>query len=77
MNGEKKAVKNSRICFVVPDKQPFAFAGIWSRWKRESEEGTDEKITCSILTKDANSIIEQYHDRMPVMFLPDEGEDWL
>jgi putative SOS response-associated peptidase YedK len=73
----KEGNKKQPYLFCLSDKQPFAFAGIWSRWKRESDEGTDERITCSILTKKANSFIEQYHDRMPVMFLPDEGEAWL
>ncbi|WNB90753.1 SOS response-associated peptidase [Bacillus sp. NEB1478] len=73
----KEGSKKQPYLFCLPDKRPFAFAGIWSRWKQESDGRTEEKITCSILTKKANASIEDYHDRMPVMFLPDEGEEWL
>jgi putative SOS response-associated peptidase YedK len=73
----KEGNKKQPYLFYREDKKPFAFAGIWSRWKRESEGKAEERITCSILTKEANSSIEEYHHRMPVMFLPEEGEEWL
>lgn len=63
--------------FYLKEKQPFAFAGIWSRWKREEQGNTVEKITCSIITKASNSFMEKYHHRMPVMLKPKEGELWL
>jgi putative SOS response-associated peptidase YedK len=63
--------------FKLSNKQPFAFAGIWSRWQRETAGKVEERITCSILTKASNGFMKKYHDRMPVMLMPDEGEEWL
>jgi putative SOS response-associated peptidase YedK len=63
--------------FTLEDSEPFAFAGIWSRWKHESDGEVQEKVTCSLLTKESNSFMESYHHRMPVMLKPNEGELWL
>jgi putative SOS response-associated peptidase YedK len=63
--------------FFLENKKPFAFAGIWSRWNRRSLEGSEEILTCSILTKDSNSSMKDFHHRMPVILLPEEGERWL
>lgn len=56
------------------DRQPFAFAGLWARWK-DPENGPLDTFT--ILTTDANEHIRTLHDRMPVI-LPRESFDlWL
>lgn len=52
----------------------FAFAGLWSVWRRGEPE---ELRSCTIVTTAANSAIAPIHDRMPVI-LPRDGEDlWL
>jgi putative SOS response-associated peptidase YedK len=53
---------------------PMAFAGIWEQWK--TPEGSVLE-SCAILTTKANSLIEQLHDRMPVILHPDEFSLWL
>jgi putative SOS response-associated peptidase YedK len=55
------------------DDQPFAFAGIWERWKREGE-GIE---SCAIITTDANDLMKPLHDRMPVIIPPEEYDRWL
>jgi putative SOS response-associated peptidase YedK len=59
------------------DGAPFAFAGLWASWHGT---GTDEHglRTCTIITTDANDVLADIHDRMPVM-LPDQGAEdaWL
>lgn len=62
--------------FTMEDNEPFAFAGLWSRWNQGPGDGA-EKITCGILTKESNSFMGNYHHRMPVMLRPEEGELWL
>lgn len=62
----------------LKDKEIFSFAGIWEEWVDCS---TGEVLkTYSILTTDANPLMEQIHNikkRMPVI-LPKEKElDWL
>jgi putative SOS response-associated peptidase YedK len=63
--------------FFLKDNKTFAFAGIWSRWTRYSEGKKEEKVTCAILTKESNMAMENYHQRMPVLLLPEEGGLWL
>jgi putative SOS response-associated peptidase YedK len=55
------------------DDRPFAFAGLWERWRR------DEKVieSCTILTTDANERVAKLHDRMPVILQPRDYDLWL
>ena len=56
------------------DGELFAFAGLWSVWRRGEPE---ELRSCTIITTAANSTVARVHDRMPVI-LPRESEsDWL
>lgn len=59
--------------FQMKDGVPFAFAGIWDRWRYE-----DRTITsCAIITTTANELLAEIHTRMPVI-LPTESYDlWL
>ena len=53
------------------DRQPMAFAGLWEgfRWP----DGTVLR-TFTIITTNANAMIAELHDRMPVILEP---QDWL
>jgi putative SOS response-associated peptidase YedK len=57
------------------DGAPFAFAGLWASWHGDGDEALR---TCTIITTDANDVLRDVHDRMPVM-LPDAAaeEAWL
>jgi putative SOS response-associated peptidase YedK len=62
----------------LKDKNVFSFAGIWEEW---IDRWTGEVLkTFSVLTTDANPLMEQIHNtkrRMPVI-LPREREmDWI
>jgi putative SOS response-associated peptidase YedK len=75
-----------------PDRRPFAFAGLWERWRpggqraggaegRGSGERTargDALVTFTILTTEPNARVRALHDRMPAV-LPDRAaeEAWL
>jgi putative SOS response-associated peptidase YedK len=54
------------FCFELAGGELFAFAGLW-------EDGG----TCVILTTDANSLVAEVHDRMPVIVRPQDYEVWL
>jgi putative SOS response-associated peptidase YedK len=59
--------------FTLKNEQPFAFAGLWEKWDKNGEP----MYTCTIITTKANELIQNVHDRMPVI-LPKEAEDiWL
>jgi putative SOS response-associated peptidase YedK len=56
------------------DRRPFAFAGVWERWR--SREG--ERVSSfTILTTVANEQIRPLHDRMPVVIPAAAWQTWL
>jgi putative SOS response-associated peptidase YedK len=61
------------------DRQPFAFAGLWARWKpKNAPEGEATPLdTFTILTTDSNEIIRPLHDRMPVILSRESFDLWL
>lgn len=87
------AWKAGRRCLIVidgfyewrkADKQPFSvslgnrapmlLAGLWEDWRAP----TGEKIrSCTIITTDADALLAQIHDRMPVIVAPDDWPKWL
>ena len=64
------------------DRRPFAFAGLWERWRRQTASGEPDEeaslVTFTILTTRPNARVRALHDRMPVI-LPDRSaeEAWL
>jgi putative SOS response-associated peptidase YedK len=52
----------------------FAFAGLWEYW--EDPEGKPVE-SCTIITTDANSVMEKVHNRMPVILDPKNYDEWL
>jgi putative SOS response-associated peptidase YedK len=54
------------FCFKLANSELFAFAGL-------CEEGG----TCVILTTEANSLVADVHDRMPVIVSPENYDVWL
>ena len=55
--------------------QPFAFAGLWDRWK--SADRKTELESFAIITTEANELTAPVHDRMPVILMPRDYERWL
>jgi putative SOS response-associated peptidase YedK len=56
------------------DTRPFAFAGLWERWK-----GADDDLieSCTLLTTQPNDFLRPLHNRMPVILHPDHYDLWL
>ena len=57
-----------------PDRQPFAFAGIWEKW--ESPAGKQIE-SCTMLTTSANALLKSLHERMPVILAKEHHSRWL
>lgn len=51
----------------------FAMAGLWE----EREDNGESLRTVTILTTDSNELVDQIHNRMPVILRQSEEEDWL
>ncbi len=72
----KKLGKGKEPWFLrMRDGRPFAFAGLWSSWKRP--EGGVPLESCAILTTTPNELVATLHDRMPVILSPAHQKRWL
>lgn len=60
--------------FTLRDEEPFAFAGLWEKWRRP--DGSDLE-TFAILTTEPNELVRPCHDRMPLILRPEHHEAWL
>jgi len=63
--------------FHRPDDEPFAFAGLWSRWDKGLEKGDPPLDTFTLLTRDASPEVKHIHHRMPVVLPKDAYTAWL
>lgn len=72
---EWKREKKSKIPmrFLRKDKRPFAFAGLWDRYRAHDETMT----TCTIVTTKPNQLVEPVHNRMPAILTKEAQEAWL
>lgn len=61
--------------FVRPsDSGYFALAGLWDHWQGE---GGKEINSCAIITTEANLLMREIHDRMPVILKVENITAWL
>jgi putative SOS response-associated peptidase YedK len=60
--------------FRMADGSPYAFAGLWEKWK--SPEGEIAE-SCTIITTPANELVASVHDRMPAILKPEDYDTWL
>lgn len=60
--------------FRLINKSPFAFAGLWDKWRAGTAE---EILSCTIITCSANNLVSHIHDRMPVILKGETLWQWL
>ena len=58
----------------MKDGKPFAFAGLWDIW--HSEDGSEIR-SFTIITTEPNQLIQDIHNRMPVILSPETYRPWL
>ena len=73
---------------MLKSGEPFFFAGLWDRWvKPPSQDNADTDLdeappsetidSFTIITRAANEAVAPLHERMPVMFAPENFRWWL
>ncbi|PCJ52359.1 MAG: hypothetical protein COA70_12455 [Planctomycetota bacterium] len=69
------SIKGGAPSLIQADSRDvFCFAGLW---EPNLEDPINGKPSCTILTSNAASEIEDIHHRMPVMLNPQQYEEWL
>ena len=73
---EWKAIAGRKqpYCIRMRDGGPFGMAGLWERWKAPDGQTVE---SCAIVTVDANALIAELHERMPLILAPDDYDAWL
>jgi putative SOS response-associated peptidase YedK len=61
-------------CFEMIGREPFAFAGLWDRWR--APDGAT-LYSCTILTTKPNRLLADVHNRMPVILPPESLIDFV
>ncbi|NMG11001.1 SOS response-associated peptidase [Brasilonema sp. UFV-L1] len=60
--------------FRLQEEKVFGFAGLWEQWKSSED---DEITSCTILTTQANELVQPVHERMPVILQEQDYDVWL
>jgi putative SOS response-associated peptidase YedK len=63
------------FAIALKSGEPYAFAGLWERWHDKAANA--ELLTFSVITTDANAIVDPLHDRMPVILPERDYSRWL
>ena len=72
---KKGASAKQPFYFYLKEKPVFGFAGLWEEWlDKQSGELVE---TCTIITTEANEVLEPVHDRMPVILKAEDYDRWL
>lgn len=66
--------KKHPYLFRLKEERAFTFAGLWEKWR--DPEGKELK-SCAIITTSPNSLVANYHDRMPVILGAESRWMWL
>jgi len=61
---------------TLPDRKPFAFAGLWEAWNKKPDSDSTYK-SCTIITTQASKSFSEIHHRMPVILNSEIYEPWL
>lgn len=62
------------FCITLASKQPMLMAGLWDEWTPRAGAMTR---SCTIITTEANTLMAQIHDRMPVIIAKENWAAWL
>jgi putative SOS response-associated peptidase YedK len=76
---EWKAIEGQKAkqpyAIAMKNASPFGIGGLWENW-RDPTSGKWMR-TFAIITTDANELVAQFHDRMPLLLAPTDYTRWL
>jgi putative SOS response-associated peptidase YedK len=61
--------------FQLKDQKVFGFAGLYDVWK--DRETGKEMHTYTVITTEPNTVVGEWHDRMPVILQKEDEDTWL
>ncbi|MCT7949933.1 SOS response-associated peptidase [Ancylothrix sp. C2] len=65
--------KKQPFYFKLKNGEIFGFAGLWEHWEKDG----NVVESCTIITTNANDLMQPIHDRMPVILHPKDYDLWL
>jgi putative SOS response-associated peptidase YedK len=71
---KKEGAKKIPLYFHLKSKEPFGLAGLYETWMSPDKK---EMKSCTIITTEANKLIEPIHDRMPVIVPKKQEQIWI
>lgn len=71
---QTRGAKNQAYKISLRNGALLAFAGLWETWAPEVGEPVK---TFTIITTQANKLVREVHDRMPVIIAPADFQRWL
>jgi putative SOS response-associated peptidase YedK len=75
MEGDQGPEGEAAVCHCHEGRQPLRYWGLWENWKDPS---SGEWVrTFAIITTDANELVAEIHDRMPLVLASGDYTRWL
>ncbi|MBN2516484.1 MAG: SOS response-associated peptidase [Deltaproteobacteria bacterium] len=71
---QKRGKMKTPVYVRLKSDKPFGFAGLYETWISPDEQ---ELRTCTIITTEANELLQPIHHRMPVIVPKDQEDIWL
>lgn len=71
---KRKGKEKQAFRIQKKDASLFCYAGLWSKWV--SPQG-EEIFSFTVITQKPNKLVEDIHDRMPVILTKEQEELWL
>ncbi|GAA0366839.1 SOS response-associated peptidase [Bacillus horti] len=71
---KKEGSKKTPMLIQLKNKEPIALAGLWERWVDADGKAL---TTATIITTEPNELMQDIHDRMPVILDAEQIELWL
>ena len=75
MEGNQRSESEAALCHRDEGWQAIGIGGLWENWK---DPTSGEWIrTFVVITTDANELVAEIHDRMPLILAPSDYDRWL